>query len=38
MIGYGLMKRNREITPRGERGARYTWSLVPKVIDYISDA
>jgi len=38
MTGYGLMKRNKEVTPRGQRGARYTWSLVPKVISYMDDA
>jgi len=27
LTGYGLMKRNKEDTPKGERGARYTWSL-----------
>lgn len=38
MTGYGLMKRNKEPTPKGGRGVRYTWSLVPKVIIYIDDA
>tara|TARA_B100001094_G_C18169242_1_gene794094 strand:+ start:420 stop:1256 length:837 start_codon:yes stop_codon:yes gene_type:complete len=27
LTGYGLMKKNKEDTPKGERGARYTWSL-----------
>lgn len=36
MADRGMMRRHKESTPAGEKGARYSWSLSPKTLKFMS--